>query len=208
MVQVKICGITVLDDALCAVESGADMLGFVFWGPSPRCVEPDAVRLLGEMIPASIKKVGVFVDFSAEEMKRTMNRARLHIAQLHGNETPDVCVAVRKDFPVWKAFRMKDEAVVEQMKQYDVDAYLLDGYVADKPGGTGQRFNWELALRAKELGTPIVLSGGLTPKNVLDAMKVKPYALDVSSGVESTPGKKDHDKIRQFIRRVHGAAVK
>ena len=98
--KVKICGITVLDDALCAVEAGADMLGFNFWGPSPRCVEPDAVRVLGEMLPGSIRKVGVFVDASADEVKQTMERARLDIAQLHGNEPPSTCAAVRARRPM------------------------------------------------------------------------------------------------------------
>lgn len=201
--KAKICGITVLDDALCAVHAGADALGFIFWSPSPRCVEPDAVRLLGEMLPPFVMKVGVFVDASVDEVKRTVDRAHLDAAQLHGHESPDVCAAVRRRCRVFKAFRMKDESVLPQMKQYDVDAFLLDSFVEGKPGGTGRTFNWDLALRAKEIGRPVILSGGLTPANVGEAVqKVKPYAVDVSSGVESSPGKKDHDMVRAFLQAV------
>lgn len=203
--KVKICGITVLDDALCAVEAGADALGFVFWPQSPRCVEPDAVRLLGEMLPPFILKVGVFVDASGEEIKRTVGEAHLDAAQLHGDESPAVCAAIRKSIRVFKAFRMKDETVLARMNGYDVDAFLLDAYVEGRPGGTGRTFHWDLALRVKELGRPMILSGGLTPKNVAEAIrKVEPYAVDVSSGVESTPGKKDHEKIRSFLAAVKG----
>jgi phosphoribosylanthranilate isomerase len=203
--KVKICGITVLDDALCAVEAGADMLGFIFWEQSPRCVEPDAIRLLGEMLPSNIEKVGVFVNALADEVKRIMDQARLNAAQLHGDESPAICADVRKRCRVFKAFRMKDAAVVKAMQAYDVDAFLLDAFVQGKPGGTGKTFNWDLALRAKDIGQPIILSGGLTSENVGEALqKVRPYAVDVSSGVESTPGKKDHGKIRAFLKAVKG----
>jgi len=140
--RVKICGITVLDDALCAAEAGADALGFVFWAPSPRCVEPDAVRLLGDMLPPFVWKVGVFVDASPGEVKRIVERARLDAAQLHGEESPAVCAEVRQVCRVIKAFRMKDESVLERMKGYDADAFLLDSYVGGTPGGTGRTFNW------------------------------------------------------------------
>jgi phosphoribosylanthranilate isomerase len=203
--RVKICGITVLDDALCAVQAGADALGFVFWPPSPRCVEPDAVRLLGEMLPPFVLKVGVFVDESVDAVKQIVDAAHLDAAQLHGDESVKVCAAVRGRCRVFKAFRMKDESVVSRMKDYDVDGLLLDAFVSDKPGGTGTTFNWELALRAKELGKPVLLSGGLNPENVAAAIhKVQPYAVDVSSGVESSPGKKDHDKVRAFLRAAKG----
>lgn len=201
--KAKICGITVLDDALCAVEAGADMLGINFWDQSPRCVEPDAMKLLGEMLPSHIEKVGVFVNASADDVKRIVDRAQLNAAQLHGDESPAVCAEVRKHCRVFKAFRMKDESVLSQMKRYDVDAFLLDSFVEGKPGGTGKTFNWELAVRAKELGRPVILSGGLTAETVQSAIqKARPYAVDVSSGVESSPGKKDHDKIRAFLQAV------
>jgi len=152
-------------------------------------------------VPSQIEKVGVFVNVSADDVKRTVDRARLDIAQLHGDESPKVCADVRKRCRVFKAFRMKDAKVLDTMKRYDVDAFLLDAFVEGKPGGTGKTFIWDLAVRAKELGRPILLSGGLTPKNVGDAIqKVQPYAVDVSSGVESSPGKKDHDKVKEFLR--------
>jgi len=204
--NVKICGITVLDDALCAVEAGADALGFIFWPASPRCVEPDAIRLLGEMLPPFVLRVGVFVDANADEVTKTVDRARLDAAQLHGDESPAVCAKVRERCRVFKAFRMKDESVIDEMKAYDVDAFLLDAYASDKPGGTGKTFDWDLATRAKALGKPVILSGGLKVENVPAAIaKVRPYALDVSSGVESTPGKKDHDKVRAFLRAAKGS---
>lgn len=203
--KAKICGITVLDDALCAVDAGADALGFVFWSPSPRCVEPDAIRCLGEMLPPFVIKVGVFVDATADEVKRTVDRARLDIAQLHGNESPGLCADVRTRCRVIKAFRMRDESVLATMKDFDVDAILLDAFAEDKPGGTGKTFNWKLAARATELGRPIILSGGLTPGNVVAACSTaKPYAVDVSSGVESSPGKKDHEQMRLFLQLVKG----
>lgn len=204
--KVKICGITVLDDALCATEAGADALGFVFWGPSPRCVEPDAVRLLGEMLAPFVWKVGVFVDQCAEAVKQTVEQARLDVVQLHGDESPEFCAMIRQHCRVFKAFRMKDESALVAMKDYDVDAFLLDAFTNDKPGGTGKTFDWELAVRAKGLGKPIILSGGLTAENAGEAIrKVQPYALDVNSGVESTPGKKDHEKIRHFLKTIRSA---
>ena len=203
--KVKICGITVLDDALCAVAAGADALGFVFWGPSPRCVEPDAIRLLGKIISPFVLKVGVFVDFSSDAIGKIVDRARLDAAQLHGDETPETCAAVGRFCRVFKAFRMRDESILGLMKNYDADAFLLDGYLRDKPGGTGQTFDWQLVARAKQLGRPIILSGGLTPRNARECIQTtQPDAVDVSSGVESTPGKKDHDKIRAFLEAAKG----
>lgn len=200
--RVKICGITVLDDGLCAAEAGADALGFNFWGPSPRCVEPDAVRLLGEMLPSHVVKVGVFVDATADEIKSVVDRARLDMAQLHGNESPSLCAEVRERCIVIKAFRMKDASVLSTMKAYDVEMFLLDAFVKDSPGGTGKTFDWDLAIRVRrELARPVAISGGLTAGNVGEAIqRVQPHMVDVSSGVESSPGKKDHDKIRAFMK--------
>jgi phosphoribosylanthranilate isomerase len=197
-VKVKICGITNALDALAAVEAGADALGFMFYEPSPRHV---SIRQAAEIIrelPPFIIKVGVFVDASEDLVMRAISDCRLNLLQFHGNETPEYCTQF--GLMSMKAFRIRDAASLESLPQYPTDAWLLDAFVADKLGGTGEKFNWELALEAKKLGRPIFLAGGLTPVNVADAVRmVQPYAVDVSSGVEATPGKKDHAKVRDFI---------
>jgi phosphoribosylanthranilate isomerase len=200
-VQVKICGITNLEDALVAVESGADALGFIFCKQSPRYIAPSDAAAITFKLPSSVMKVGVFVDESPETLEQIASVSGINRAQLHGNERNEMCAMVR--LPVIKAFRMKDQASLSQLSDYKVSAFLLDSYVPGQLGGTGARFNWDLAVQAKNFGHPIILAGGLVPDNVADAVaKVQPYAVDVSSGVESVPGKKDHAKVREFIRRA------
>ena len=196
MVRVKICGITNSEDALAAVKWGADALGFVF-APSPRQVTVDQVAYIVAGLPPFVCKVGVFVDSELEEVKETMRACGLTLAQLHGSESPDFCLAL---FPqVIKSFRVEDESVLDIMPRYKASAFLLDSYDAKLKGGTGQSFDWEIAKQAVRYG-PIILSGGLNPVNVRQAIKqVQPYAVDVSSGVESEPGKKDHNRIRAFL---------
>jgi phosphoribosylanthranilate isomerase len=198
-VLVKICGITNPDDGKAAVEAGADALGFVFWEKSPRSV---TVRQAAEIIrglPQLIVKVGVFVNPPPDLVLRAISEAGITLLQFHGDEPPDFC----GQFGLMsiKAFRVNDEASLERLKDYDTQAWLLDAYAASAPGGTGERFNWDLAVLAREMGRPIFLAGGLTPQNVAEAVqKVRPYGVDVSSGVESSPGRKDHEKVRTFIR--------
>ena len=198
-VTVKICGITNLDDGMAAAEAGADALGFVFCESSPRCISiPAAAQIIRQLPPYAVK-VGVFVNASEELVLRTIGECGLNILQFHGDETPEYCV----QFGVMsiKAFRIRDEASLRCLKQYSTDAWLLDAYVADKLGGTGLTFNWNLARQARELGRPIFLAGGLTPQNVAEAVRlVQPYAVDVSSGVEASPGRKDHAKVKEFIQ--------
>ena len=196
MVKVKICGITNLEDALAAVKWGADALGFVF-APSPRQVTPQQVAKIVAELPPFVCKVGVFVDSELQEVEEIMRACGLDLAQLHGSESPDFCQEL---FPrVIKSFRVKDESVLDLLPQYRVSAYLLDGYSASLKGGTGQSFDWGIAKKARHYG-PIILSGGLTSANVRQAIdRVRPYAVDVSSGVESKPGKKDHGKLRAFL---------
>ena len=202
MVRVKICGITNAEDALAAVESGADALGFVFWERSPRFVEP---RRAGEIIrglPPFVTTVGVFVDEALERVNGITASAGLDAAQLHGSETPEYCsrVAAR----VIKSFRIKGEDDIRPMGEYRVSAFLLDTFREGAPGGTGMTFDWDIALRAKEFGI-VILSGGLNPDNVREAVKrVSPWAVDVSSGVEERPGKKDPKKLRDFIKNAKG----
>lgn len=204
MVKVKICGITNSEDALAAVEWGADALGFVF-APSPRQVTAEQVAKIVAQLPPFICKVGVFVDSSPEIVWETLSACGLDLAQLHGSESPEWCEAL---FPkVVKAFRVKDESVLPLLPRYKASAYLLDSYEAARQGGTGRTFSWDIARRATQYG-PIILSGGLTPENVLQAIRlVQPYAVDVSSGVESSPGKKDRNKLRLFLKTAKGAGL-
>jgi phosphoribosylanthranilate isomerase len=195
---VKICGITNPADALAAVEAGADALGLMFYEPSPRNISLKAAAEIARQLPPFIVKVGVFVNATEETVSRAIGECGLNIAQFHGDESPEFCAL----FPVMtiKAFRMRDADSLKALPEYPTDAWLLDAYVADKQGGTGAKFNWDLAVEARKLGRPIFLAGGLTPENVADAVRqVQPYAVDVSSGVESVPGKKDHAKVRAFI---------
>jgi len=196
MVRVKVCGITNLEDALDAQKLGADALGFVF-ASSPRQVSRQQVANIVAELPPFVCKVGVFVDSELREVRETMRICDLDLAQLHGAEPPDFCQEI---FPrVIKSFRVKDESVLQLLPGYKVRAYLLDSYDATLKGGTGRSFDWDIARKAAGYG-PIILSGGMNPDNVREAIKqVQPYAVDVSSGVESEPGKKDHDKLRSFI---------
>jgi phosphoribosylanthranilate isomerase len=196
IVRVKVCGITNLEDALAAVKLGADALGFVF-APSPRQVSWQQVANIVAQLPPFVCKVGVFVDSELEEVRETMKVCDLDLAQLHGSESPDFCRAL---FPrVIKAFRVKDESIIQILPGYKVKAYLLDSYDAKLKGGTGRSFDWDIAKEATGYG-PIILSGGLNPENVRQGIiSVQPYAVDVSSGVESEPGKKDHGKLRAFL---------
>jgi phosphoribosylanthranilate isomerase len=203
-VVVKICGITNLPDALAAVEAGADALGFIFHEKSPRHVTVEQVAEIARSLPLQMVKVGVFVDAPEELVFRAIGELGLNILQFHGAESPEYC----RQFGVMsmKAFRMRDEQILQELPDYQTDAWLLDAWSPSQQGGTGERFNWELALAAKKLGRPIFLAGGLTPENVADAVrKVQPYAVDVSSGVEVAPGRKDHAKVGAFIRAAKTA---
>jgi phosphoribosylanthranilate isomerase len=202
MVKVKICGITNLEDALAAVNWGADALGFVF-APSPRQVTRQQVANIVAGLPPFVCKVGVFVDSELQEVKETMRACGLDLAQLHGSESPDFCQEL---FPrVIKSFRVEDESVLALLPQYKVSAYLLDSYDVALKGGTGRSFDWGIAKKAGQYG-PIILSGGLTSANVRQAIaQIQPYAVDVSSGVESKPGVKDHAKLRAFLETAKKA---
>jgi phosphoribosylanthranilate isomerase len=202
-VLVKICGITSRLDAEAAIEAGADALGFIFFKQSPRYIAPAAAAQIIAKLPTSVLKVGVFVDEPLERLNQIAEECGLNRMQLHGSESCDLCAHVGK--PVIKAFRVKDPLSLAPMGDYRVSAFLLDSYVPGQFGGTGAKFNWDLAIQAKSFGTPIVLAGGLVPENVGDAVaKVVPWAVDVSSGVEFSPGVKDHAKVREFIRRAKG----
>jgi phosphoribosylanthranilate isomerase len=201
MVKVKICGITNLGDALAAADLGADALGFVFFKGSPRYVPPDEARKIVLNLPPFITAVGVFVDEKPEEVERILKYSAIDVAQFHGHEPPEACMIDRS---VIKAIRIKDLTDLLPLKLYRVSAFLLDTYTPESFGGTGQIFNWDVAVDAKQFGK-VILAGGLNPDNIEKAIqRVRPYAVDVSSGVEEGKGKKDHKKMRLFIERAKG----
>lgn len=197
MVKVKICGITNLEDALTAIEAGADALGFVFYPLSPRHIFPELASKIIRRLPPFVQTVGLFVNEDLSIVNTIADQCGLDVIQLHGEEPPGYCESVRRR--VIKAFRVKDISTLDSLVQYHVASHLLDAWSPSALGGTGQTFNWEIAITAAAL-RPIILAGGLTPDNVAEAVRrVKPYAVDVSSGVECSPGRKDADKIRKFI---------
>jgi phosphoribosylanthranilate isomerase len=206
MGTVKICGITNLEDASAAVEYGANALGFIFHPESPRSVTPDTAKKIISSMPPFITTVGVFVDRGSPEVCEIASYSGINVIQLHGSESPEDYTACRK---VIKAVHVKELADLEPIKCYEsASAILLDTYSPDLAGGTGQIFNWEIAVEAKKL-CRIILAGGLTPENVGEAIRlVRPYGVDVASGVESdNPAKKDHKKLSSFIERAKEAFI-
>jgi phosphoribosylanthranilate isomerase len=197
--RVKICGITSLADAQVAVEAGADALGFNFYEKSPRFIPTKPAAEISRALPPFTLRVGVFVNPSEELVFRAIGECGLSLLQFHGDEPPGFCTQF--GLMSMKAFRIRDAGSLKALPEYRTDAWLLDAYASDALGGTGEKFNWDLALEVPQLGKPVFLAGGLTPENVADAIrKVKPFGVDVSSGVESSPGKKDHAKVRAFIK--------
>ena len=199
--RIKICGITNVEDGVAAVEAGADMIGLMFYERSPRHISFATAAEVSRALSPFIVKVGVFVNPDEDTVMRAINDCGVTLLQFHGEETPGFCTQFGA--MSMKAFRIKDAASLEALPNYPTDAWLLDAYSPDAHGGTGAKFNWELAIEAKHLGRPIFLAGGLTPENVGDAVQaVQPFGVDVSSGVESAPGKKNHAKVRAFIQAV------
>ncbi|MEN8176735.1 MAG: phosphoribosylanthranilate isomerase [Pseudomonadota bacterium] len=199
--RVKICGITRLEDALAAVEAGADAIGLVFYAASPRRIEPDLAAGIVRRLPPFVTKVGLFVDADAAEIQAVVRRAQLDLIQFHGQETPEFCGGF--DRPYIKAIRMREgvDLEAERRRYRDAAGLLLDAYRPGTPGGTGETFDW--ARIPPALAGEIVLAGGLDADNVAAAIRVvRPYALDVSGGVESAKGIKDHEKIHRFMRGV------
>jgi phosphoribosylanthranilate isomerase len=202
MVRVKICGIINSGDALLAAELGAHALGFIFYKKSPRYVAPDKARHIIGQLPPFVATVGVFVDEDAGAVREMASLAGLDWLQLHGSESPDYCRSLGRR--VIKGFRVKGDEIYAQISAYQgaAQAFLLDSYKSGTPGGTGETFDWELAGQVNKCG-PIILAGGLTPDNVAQAIKIaQPSAVDVASGVEREPGKKDPEKLRAFFESV------
>ncbi|MEM8594202.1 MAG: phosphoribosylanthranilate isomerase [Pseudomonadota bacterium] len=199
--RVKICGLTTLDDAQVAVRCGADALGFVFYDQSPRYVTPEAAQSIMSQLPMFVQHVGLFVNASADAVQSIVDQTAISLLQFHGDETPDYCDQFNR--PYIKAIRVKEDTdVVYEMSRFsNACGFLLDAYVADKFGGTGQSFNWSLI--PSDVAPTIALAGGLTPSNIGHAIeKVRPYAVDVSGGVEQRKGLKSHQKIIDFMTHV------
>ena len=203
-VRSKICGITRIEDALAAVDAGADAIGFVFYPKSPRAVTIEQAQAIIAPLPPFVSTVGLFVNAEREALKALLEVVPLDLIQFHGDETPDQCDGYQR--PYIKALRVQaGDDIGARCAQYEkASGILLDTYVAGVPGGTGETFDW--ALIPKGLSKPVILAGGLTSANVSQAIaQVRPYAVDVSGGVEKSRGLKDHDKIRAFMSAVHGA---
>jgi phosphoribosylanthranilate isomerase len=199
-IKVKICGMTQLKDALFAVEQGVDAVGFIFYEKSPRAVTMKTVRKIITKLPPLVDTVGVFVNESAERVNKIADYCGLDLVQLHGEESPAFCRKIHRR--VIKVFRIKDLQSIKQLEKYPVSGFLLDTFSDNLHGGTGKTFDWNLALPVKKIG-PVILAGGLTPCNIRQAVsQVRPYGVDVCSGVEKSSGIKDLEKVRAFLKNI------
>ncbi len=202
MTKVKICGIKKLNDAISAADYGADAIGFVF-AKSVRKISKEKARAIIRKLPPFITTVGLFVNEAAEDIEAACRFCGLDAIQLHGNEPPGI-INTLKDYKTIKAFRIQNEKDISPIKKYKPNAILLDGYSVNKMGGTGTSFDWKIVKKLRT-SIPVIVAGGLTHLNVSQAIRVvNPYAVDVSSGVESGPGKKDRKLIKKFIDAVKG----
>ena len=203
MTLIKVCGITNLTDALTAVDAGADMLGFNCYRPSPRYIEPKAARAIIDQLPATVLTVGVFVnEESPEKVEQIANDAGVAALQLHGDESPEYCTAL-KDRYVIKVFGVDPEFAPGETAKYDVAAVMLDALDRKAWGGTGQVIDWSIARRTRETFPKLFLSGGLSPENVGEAIEtVDPYGVDACSSLESSPGRKDAARVAAFVAAV------
>ncbi len=206
MVRVKICGITNWADARLAIDAGADALGFNFYPPSPRCVTPAQAWGIIRRLPPFVEAVGVFVDWLPDAIEALARAVGLSAIQLHGDEWPAVVANLAASRPVIKAFRVRRGFQPATLARYRrASAFLLDGFRQGLRGGTGEQFDWRIARRAHRYGR-IILAGGLGPENVAQAIdEVRPFAIDVCSGIEARPGKKDPGRLRELMREVEAA---
>lgn len=200
MVKVKICGITNLEDARAAIAAGADALGFIFYKKSPRYISPKEVDKIIKQLPPSVIKVGVFVSAPEKRIKAIARLCRLDMLQFHGSQTPEFCARF-KAYRIIKAIRVKDKLDIRGILRYRTFAWLFDTFCAQKAGGTGRTFDWKLLKDMGAIKKPVFLSGGLTEKNVKEALSIAhPDWVDISSSLEIRPGRKDHSKVRDFVR--------
>ncbi|HTG87918.1 MAG TPA: phosphoribosylanthranilate isomerase [Pyrinomonadaceae bacterium] len=203
MTFIKICGITNLDDALAAVDAGADALGFNFYKPSPRYITTDAARAIIDELPESILTVGVFVNEPSPESAETRAReAGITAIQLHGDESPDYCRQLTPRFVI-KALAAGADFDTQRANDYDVEAILLDTKDEALRGGTGRTFDWSIAQRVRRTVPKLFLAGGLSLQNIEDAIiSVDPYGVDACSALEKAPGLKDHERMRVFVKKI------
>jgi len=207
--KVKICGVTDMADGQAAVALGAWAIGMIFGSRSPRRCELEDAAEIATALRRKVELVGVFVNSPLDDVMGVLESVPLTILQLHGDEGPSYCDEARRrtGLKVMKAARVRDGAAVRALSAYHTDFHMLDAYVAGKRGGTGESFDWELA-RDHSGEPPLVLSGGLDPDNVAEAIAIaRPFAVDVASGIERAPGKKDSKKLREFFNSVEGAAA-
>ena len=205
MTRIKICGITSMEDAFVAVDAGANALGFIF-AKSPRQIIPKQAREIISSLPPFVQTVGVFVNERSSNIKKIMDLCGLDLIQLHGNESVDECMSLMPR--AIKAFRIQDDSSLEQIRPYagKVRAFVLDTYSKRAMGGTGKTFDWKLAVTAKQVGVPVILAGGLSPVNIGEAVSlVRPFAVDINSGVEDSPGRKNSLLVRQAVAAVRQA---
>jgi phosphoribosylanthranilate isomerase len=209
MVRVKICGITSAADAQAAIEAGANLLGFNFYPKSPRHISEDRAAEIRSKLPKKVKAVGIFVNVLAADVVTLRSSVGLDAVQLHGDEPPEMVAEIAPVVPVIKAFRVEQEFPITTLDEYSqAFAFLFDAAHTDQYGGTGRTTDWDVARRAS-LKHRIILAGGLKVENVAAAVRiVRPYGIDVASGVESSPGKKDHGLLRDFIKEVRRAERK
>jgi phosphoribosylanthranilate isomerase len=205
IVKVKICGITNIDDAVAAMDMGADLLGFNFYPKSPRYVTPQKAESIINKLPAFVDTAGVFVNASIEQIHETNTVCNLDWVQLHGDEDPEFCRSLLSySVKTMKAIRVKDQKDIERADDFFTDAVLLDAFDPDKYGGTGLTFDWNVI---GHIGKRVFLAGGINPDNAAAAVKLGVYGIDVCSGIEAEPGKKDHSKMKQLfdnIRHLRG----
>lgn len=195
---------TQLNDALFAAEQGADAVGFIFYKKSPRAVTMKTVREIISKLPPLVNTVGVFVNESAARVNKIADYCGLDMVQLHGEESPAFCRKIHRR--VIKAFRVKDLQSIKQLEKFPASGFLLDTFSDNLHGGTGKTFDWNLALPAKKIG-PVILAGGLTPRNIRQAIsQVRPYGVDVCSGVEKSPGIKEPEKVRAFLKNIRSGS--
>lgn len=196
--KVKICGITSVEDGLAAAGAGADMIGLMFYEQSPRFITLAQAAEISRALPPFLMRVGVFVNAPGDFVMRAISECNLSMLQFHGDENSEFCTQF--GLMSLKAIRVLDAESLAQLEHYQTDAFLLDAHSKNGLGGSGETFNWDLAIEAQKFGKPIFLAGGLTPGNVAEAVrKVRPFGVDVSSGVESAPGKKNYAKVKAFI---------
>ncbi len=201
IVKVKICGITNYEDAAAAVDMGADLLGFNFYPESPRFVEPAKAAEIINKLPAFVIVVGVFVNAPFEQICETMSRCPLNWVQLHGDESPDFCRKfLSHNVKIMKAIRVKDQTDIKKADRFFTDAILLDAFDPEKYGGTGLTFDWNII---GHIGKRIFLAGGINPDNAAAAVELGVYGIDVCSGIEAAPGKKDHKKMKKLFENIH-----